>query len=718
MGKGKPSGALNVPQEKSDDDVESDTRSEEPCEELSEEPSEEHGDDQSEEPSQEPSIESFCQSPCSSENNDDSERQSKYVQADSSEKKRSLDISAGQVCVLQAPSQKMYKQERSIEPGSVTWPATTKSLNNTFSDGDASQRQEQSISGKRRPSRWEPQLGGDVKVIEADGTCKRRKTRWDGDDSQLKMPPIQLPEFEKNHVGLVALDPEIHDLNIQLLKINKKLRGARVFDDRPEEERSPSPPPEYNNLGIRINSREFRLRKKLNLERQDIISKLMNHTLKPPSDHKQTPKFSKKLDIPVKEYPSYNFIGIIIGPRGNTIKKMEKETGARIYVRGKDSLFLKKPGSKQGEIKREGLEYVDSDSYVLIEADSKNSLDAAVGMVEKLLVPVEEGLNEHKRAQLKELAELKLLRDGISRNCKRCGRPGHEQYVCPGRNSTLNVDVLCHVCGGDHPTTSCPSTASYSGNMMDSQFHSAISNIGHGSAVFGVSPIQSSSIQGKGNPALSGSLCFYGTSSSTGVNSTENVRAAPLNLESLGATAMKLLPPYLGPSAVAQDNPVLSDWPGPPGSMLPEPCATFPKNDLLGLPSVSSEESDRFSRQLPSYYGSDCSITSSPHAFAPFPGNRTYSTNYSRESDSINRQAPLTNGSSYKIPHSTTSILSQVPSNLSSSPSSLSYRSSYDIPVSSSSIPSNFSSNPRSSPGRLVQTDSFSRRVPSYWSSS
>lgn len=39
--------------------------------------------------------------------------------------------------------------------------------------------------------------------------------------------------------------------------------------------------------------------------------------------------------MPVNDYPGYNFVGLIIGPRGNTQKAMEKETGCRIVIRGK-----------------------------------------------------------------------------------------------------------------------------------------------------------------------------------------------------------------------------------------------------------------------------------------------------------------------------------------------------------------------------------------------
>lgn len=39
--------------------------------------------------------------------------------------------------------------------------------------------------------------------------------------------------------------------------------------------------------------------------------------------------------IPQDSFPTYNFIGLIIGPRGNTQKRMQKETNTKIAIRGK-----------------------------------------------------------------------------------------------------------------------------------------------------------------------------------------------------------------------------------------------------------------------------------------------------------------------------------------------------------------------------------------------
>ncbi|KAG5616570.1 hypothetical protein H5410_016394 [Solanum commersonii] len=264
-------------------------------------------------------------------------------------------------------------------------------LTNTHSgtDRDQSGGEEETSSRRRRRSRWDPPPtestndgtgGGD-----GSGTGRKRKSRWADDEPK---PVIQLPDFMKDFTGGIEFDPEIQALNSRLLEISRKLQSGMPLDDRPEGARSPSPEPIYDNMGIRINTREYRAREKLNRERQEIISQIIkkNPAFKPPADYRP-PKLQKKLYIPMKEFPGYNFIGLIIGPRGNTQKRMEKETGAKI-----------------------------------------ESLEAAAAMIEKLLQPVDEVLNEHKRQQLKELAALNgTIRD--EEFCRLCGEPGHRQYA-------------------------------------------------------------------------------------------------------------------------------------------------------------------------------------------------------------------------------------------------------------------------------------------------
>ncbi|KAL0317770.1 UNVERIFIED_CONTAM: Splicing factor-like protein 1 [Sesamum angustifolium] len=297
-----------------------------------------------------------------------------------------------------------------------------------------SRKQEHDSSGKRRRSRWDHNQGMETQI---DGNGKRRKTRWDNNDFQHGLIH---PSGIRSTLEL-AMDPKIISLKVKLLEINKKLHSPEIYDERPEGERSPSPEPVYNNLGMRINTRDVRVWKKLMNERSCILSKLAktNLTFKSPAKPKTT-KFVKKLFVPEKEYPKYNFIGLILGPKGNTQKKMEKKTGAKILLRGKGS---GEPHPSE-----------DDDLHVRVEAANQQALDAAVAMIEKLLIPVEDQNNDTK-----ELSWLSLRNSrGTYKDnniCDFCKEQGHRKYACPLQDSTFEA-VCCDACRSiGHPTSNC-----------------------------------------------------------------------------------------------------------------------------------------------------------------------------------------------------------------------------------------------------------------------
>ncbi|ESR34859.1 hypothetical protein CICLE_v10004301mg [Citrus x clementina] len=350
-------------------------------------------------------------------------------------------------------------------------------LTNTHSgtDKDQSGGEEETSSRRRRRSRWDPppsESGGTEGNGDSGSGTRKRRSRWADDEPK---PVIQLPDFMKDFTGGIEFDPEIQALNSRLLEISRMLQSGLPLDDRPEGQRSPSPEPIYDNMGIRINTREYRARERLNKERQEIISQIIkrNPAFKPPADYRP-PKLQKKLYIPMKEYPGYNFIGLIIGPRGNTQKRMERETGAKIVIRGKGSVKEGRLQQKR-DLKPDPSE--NEDLHVLVEAETQESLEGAAAMVEKLLQPVDEVLNEHKRQQLRELAALNgTIRD--EEYCRLCGEPGHRQYACPSRTSTFKSDVLCKICGdGGHPTIDCPVKGT-TGKKMDDEYQNFLAELG------------------------------------------------------------------------------------------------------------------------------------------------------------------------------------------------------------------------------------------------
>ncbi|URD76861.1 KH domain [Musa troglodytarum] len=374
-----------------------------------------------------------------SSNGDDEECELGSKPSSSDKKRRSADESQGNM-------QKRQKQDDSkLEIYSYATSVIVKAKATSSScDENIADKENTGSSGNRKRSRsnMEPET---YKVeFDIDLATKTRKTRSVNNDAKLKsLGPLKLPDFDKIPVGGTCVDPVTEKLNLQLFEINRMLSAQVLVDDQPK----------VNESDIQINSRVARLRTRLIKHRQKIILELIkrNPTFDPPDI--KPPKLYKKLYIPVKEYPSYNFIGLIIGPRGNTQKRMEMETGAKISLRGRGSI-------RKGRV----LTYKDSrcesseddDLHVYIEADTQNSLDSAVQMVEKLLVPVEEERNEHKRAQLRELAVLN----------GKLGKDSSEIQKTTPRSSTS-----CDICGmAFHPSVACRLIASNTGIGKSDKF--------------------------------------------------------------------------------------------------------------------------------------------------------------------------------------------------------------------------------------------------------
>ncbi|XP_011041754.1 PREDICTED: KH domain-containing protein At2g38610-like [Populus euphratica] len=118
-----------------------------------------------------------------------------------------------------------------------------------------------------------------------------------------------------------------------------------------------------------------------------------------------------RLDIPVDSYPNFNFVGRLLGPRGNSLKRVEASMGCRVYIRGKGS--IKDPEKEESLRGRPGYEHLSEQLHILIEAElPANIIDTrlrqAQEIIEELLKPVDESQDIYKRQQLRELAMLNL----------------------------------------------------------------------------------------------------------------------------------------------------------------------------------------------------------------------------------------------------------------------------------------------------------------------
>ncbi|XP_060216480.1 KH domain-containing protein At3g08620-like isoform X1 [Lycium barbarum] len=116
-----------------------------------------------------------------------------------------------------------------------------------------------------------------------------------------------------------------------------------------------------------------------------------------------------RLDIPVERYPNFNFVGRLLGPRGNSLKRVEVSTGCRVFIRGKGS--IKDPDKEESLRGRPGYEHLNEPLHVLLDAELPinivdTQLKQAREIIEELLKPVDESQDIYKRQQLRELALL------------------------------------------------------------------------------------------------------------------------------------------------------------------------------------------------------------------------------------------------------------------------------------------------------------------------
>jgi len=96
--------------------------------------------------------------------------------------------------------------------------------------------------------------------------------------------------------------------------------------------RSPSPPPQYDNFGRRVNTREYRYRKRLEDERHKLVEKAMKiiPNYHPPSDYRRPTKTQEKVYVPVNDYPEINFS--MIANLLTYLQALSIVNSARVYL--------------------------------------------------------------------------------------------------------------------------------------------------------------------------------------------------------------------------------------------------------------------------------------------------------------------------------------------------------------------------------------------------
>lgn len=209
--------------------------------------------------------------------------------------------------------------------------------------------------------------GGSDAVNEESTKQVQRKTKWGPDLTQ---------DAAVRKGRAVAYQTRVDQITKRL---NSGILETRDHQDSPLAAQIPS-----HESSVQIKSEKS---ESLELERREAIGEILklSPSYKAPKDYKPLLK-EAKVSVPIKEYPGYNFIGLIFGPASDTQKRLEKETGAKVRVYG-----TKADTGEKGEITpSDGNEALVAyaELYVHISADTYEKVDAAVSLIELLVTPV------------------------------------------------------------------------------------------------------------------------------------------------------------------------------------------------------------------------------------------------------------------------------------------------------------------------------------------
>ncbi|ALC40516.1 qkr58E-3, partial [Drosophila busckii] len=126
--------------------------------------------------------------------------------------------------------------------------------------------------------------------------------------------------------------------------------------------------------------------------------------------YKQKPmKITQKVFVPVKQYPKFNFTGKILGPKGNSLRRLQDETQCKIAIKGRSSI---RDRGKEEQLRNSGdprYAHLQKDlflevSTVATPAECYARIAYALAEIRKYLIPDKNDEVSHE--QLRELIEM------------------------------------------------------------------------------------------------------------------------------------------------------------------------------------------------------------------------------------------------------------------------------------------------------------------------
>ncbi|KAL9444809.1 hypothetical protein AB3S75_017902 [Citrus x aurantiifolia] len=217
-----------------------------------------------------------------------------------------------------------------------------------------------------------------------------------------------LAERHKLNPFLPVLPNTYRLLNQEIMRVTTLLGNASVLGQSGLEHASPlTSGGIFSNGGADMNGLASRFQSEISGLMQS--SSAQNWLSSQGSSSGLIVKRTIRVDIPVEKYPNFNFVGRLLGPRGNSLKRVEASTECRVLIRGRGS--IKDPAREEMMRGKPGYEHLNEPLHILVEAELPVEIvDArlmqAREILEDLLKPVDESHDFYKKQQLRELAML------------------------------------------------------------------------------------------------------------------------------------------------------------------------------------------------------------------------------------------------------------------------------------------------------------------------
>ncbi|KAH9652598.1 KH domain-containing protein [Citrus sinensis] len=217
-----------------------------------------------------------------------------------------------------------------------------------------------------------------------------------------------LAERHKLNPFLPVLPNAYRLLNQEIMRVTTLLGNASVLGQSGLEHASPlTSGGIFSNGGADTNGLASRFQSEISGLMQS--SSAQNWLSSQGSSSGLIVKRTIRVDIPVEKYPNFNFVGRLLGPRGNSLKRVEASTECRVLIRGRGS--IKDPAREEMMRGKPGYEHLNEPLHILVEAELPVEIvDArlmqAREILEDLLKPVDESHDFYKKQQLRELAML------------------------------------------------------------------------------------------------------------------------------------------------------------------------------------------------------------------------------------------------------------------------------------------------------------------------